>query len=199
MGQDAVFVHLFEKYHSKGLTKWLNETQMEAITRRAYMLMSNLIGDKAADLEMLDPNNKPVSLYNVSADYTVVCFWDPNCGHCKEVVPKLDSMYKAKWKQRNVKIFGVLTPDGKEANVMTAWSAFISSHNLNDWFHAYQTKEAEEKAIAEHRPGFRQLYDITMTPTLFLLDKEKRIIAKKLTWEQMNDLLEVKWKNPSGN
>ena len=48
---------------------------------------------------------------------------------------------------------------------MTAWSAFISSHNLNDWFHAYQTKEAEEKAIAEHRPGFRQLYDITMTPS----------------------------------
>jgi len=35
MGQDAVFVHLFNKYHSKGLTNWLNEKQMEAITRRA--------------------------------------------------------------------------------------------------------------------------------------------------------------------
>ena len=49
------FCSPFEKYHSKGLTKWLNETQMEAITRRAYMLMSNLIGDKAADLEMPTP------------------------------------------------------------------------------------------------------------------------------------------------
>src|SRR5688572_12483832 len=39
MGQDAVFVHLFEKYHSKGLTSWLNEKQMETISRRAYMLM----------------------------------------------------------------------------------------------------------------------------------------------------------------
>lgn len=199
MGQDAVFVHLFEKYHSKGLTKWLNESQLDAISRRAYMLMSNLIGDKAADLEMLDADNKPASLYNVQADYTVVCFWDPNCGHCKEVVPKLDSVYKSSWKNHNVKIFGVLTPDGKDANVMPGWKNFISSHSLGEWVHVYQTKEAEAKNVAEQRPSFRQLYDVTMTPTLFLLDKEKRIIAKKLTWEQLNDLLEVKWKSPSSN
>ncbi len=199
MGQDAVFVHLFEKYHSKGLTNWLNETQMEAITRRAYMLMSNLIGDKAADLEMLDRNNAPASLYNLSADYTVVCFWDPNCGHCKEVVPKLDSVYKASWKKHNVKIFAMLTPDGKEANVMTAWADFINKHNLGEWTHVYQSKAMEEKSTAEQRPSFRQLYDITMTPTLYLLDKDKRIIAKKLTWEQLNDLLEVKWGSPSAN
>ena len=90
MGQDAVFVHLFEKYHSKGLSPWLNEKQMEAISRRAYMLMSNLIGEKGADLEMLDKDDKPSTLYNLSADYTIICFWDPNCGHCKEEVPRLD-------------------------------------------------------------------------------------------------------------
>lgn len=198
MGQDAVFVHLFEKYHSKGLSKWLNESQMDGISRRAYMLMSNLIGDKAADLDMLDVADNPTSLYNVSADYTIVCFWDPNCGHCKEVVPRLDSVYKASWKQHNVKIFGVLTPDGK-ADVKPEWLNFINNHKMTDWVNVYQTKEAETKNIAEQRPGFRQLYDVSMTPTLFLLDKEKRIIAKKLTWEQMNDLLEVKWKTPSSN
>jgi len=198
MGQDAVFVHLFEKYHSKGLSKWLNESQMDGISRRAYMLMSNLIGDKAADLDMLDVADKPMSLYNVSADFTVICFWDPNCGHCKEVVPRLDSIYKASWKQHNVKIFGVLTPDGK-ADVKPEWLSFINNHKMTDWVNVYQTKEAEAKNVAEQRPSFRQLYDVSMTPTLFLLDKEKRIIAKKLTWEQMNDLLEVKWKTPSSN
>jgi thiol-disulfide isomerase/thioredoxin len=76
------------------LSKWLNEKQMEAISRRAYMLMANLIGDKAADLEMLNTEEKPSSLYNLSADYTVVCFWDPNCGHCKEELPRLDSIYR---------------------------------------------------------------------------------------------------------
>ena len=101
MGQDAVFVHLFEKYHSKGLTGWLNEKQMESISRRAYMLMANLIGLKAADLDMLDTAGKPSPLYQVSAGYTVVCFWDPTCGHCKEELPRLDSIYRASWKSRS--------------------------------------------------------------------------------------------------
>ncbi|MCY7290542.1 MAG: DUF5106 domain-containing protein, partial [Ferruginibacter sp.] len=44
MGQDAVFVHLYEQYHSKGITTWLNDKQHEVITRRAFMVMANLIG-----------------------------------------------------------------------------------------------------------------------------------------------------------
>jgi thiol-disulfide isomerase/thioredoxin len=192
MGQDAVFVHLFEKYHSKGLSSWLNEKQMEAISRRAYMLMANLIGEKAADLEMLNTEDKPTSLYSLDADFTVVCFWDPNCGHCKEEVPRLDSIYRASWKNHNVKIFAVLTPDSKQ-NVKPEWLTFIKDHNLGDWVHVYKSKEMEDADYAAQRPSFRQLYDIILTPTIYLLDKEKRIIGKKLTLLQLNDLLEVKW------
>jgi thiol-disulfide isomerase/thioredoxin len=198
MGQDAVFVHLFEKYHSKGLTSWLNEKQMEAISRRAYMLMSNLIGEKAADLDMLDTLDKPTSLYSLKADYTILIFWDPNCGHCKEEVPRLDSIYRSSWKKHNLKIFAVLTPDGKQS-VKPEWVAFIKEHNIGDWTHAYKTREMEDADYAAQRPSFRQLYDIIMTPTIYLLDKEKRIIGKKLTLLQLNDLLEVKWKTAPSN
>jgi len=199
MGQDAVFVHLFEKYHSKGSSPWLNETQMESISRRAYMLMANLIGEKAANLDMLDTENKPTSLYKLEADYTIVCFWDPNCGHCKEEVPRLDSIYRASWKNHNVKIFAVLTPDGKK-DMRPDWVSFIKEKNIADWTHAYKSKEAEDAEFASQKPGFRQLYDITSTPTIYLLDKEKRIIGKKLTLLQLNDLLEIKWnKGPGSN
>lgn len=187
MGQDAVFVHLFEKYHSKGLSPWLNEKQMETITRRAYMQMSNLVGEQAANLEMLDINDKPISLYETNSEYTIVLFWDPTCGHCKEEVPRIDSIYRASWKQQNVKIFAVLTENTKEE-----WKKYIDEHHLTDWTHAYQTKEMEQAIAASQRPGFRQLYDVTMTPILYLLDKNKRIIAKKLTWQQLNDMLMVK-------
>ena len=192
MGQDAVFVHLFEKYHSKGLSNWLNKKQLEAISRRAYMLMANLIGEKAAELEMLNTEDKPASLYSVDADYTVICFWDPNCGHCKEEVPRLDSIYRATWKNHNVKIFAVLTPDNKQ-NLKPEWVKFINDHNLNEWTHVYKTNEMEDADFAMQKPGFRQLYDITLTPTIYLLDKDKRIIGKKLTLLQLNDLLQVKW------
>jgi hypothetical protein len=45
------------------------------------------------------------------------------------------------------------------------------------------------------QPSYKQLFDVTQTPTLYLLDKDKKIIAKKLTMEQLDDLLDVKIKN----
>lgn len=198
MGQDAIFVHLFEKYHSKGVSNWLNDKQMEIISRRAYMLMSNLIGEKGANLEMIDSTGKQSTLYDVNADYTVVVFWDPNCGHCKEEIPRIDSIYRANWKKHNVKIYAVLTEDEKE-NLRTEWVNYIKTHNLSEWINVYQTREMEKEDLAAQKPSFRQLYDVTLTPTIYLLDKDKHIIGKKLTWQQMNELMEVKWKASPSN
>lgn len=194
MGQDAVLVHLFEKYHSKGISSWLNDKQLTTISNRAYMLMSNLIGGKAADLAMVDSTGKPSPLYNVNADYTLVVFWDPTCGHCKDEVPRLDSIYQAKWKKQGVKIYAVLTENEQEK-----WKIFIKENNLKDWMHVYQTEETKKTISDAQQPGYKQLYDITQTPILYLLDKEKRIIAKKLTLLQMDELLQTKIKNKPAN
>jgi thiol-disulfide isomerase/thioredoxin len=191
MGQDAVFVHLFEKYHSKGISSWLNEKQMSAITNRAYMLMSNLIGEQAPNLEMVDTAGIKRSLFDMQATYTVICFWDPTCGHCQHEVPRLDSFYRAKWKDEGVKMYGVLTETKEQAK----WIDFIRKNNLQSWTNVYET-DVQKKAIEDaQKPSYKQLYDITQTPTLYLLDKDKRIIAKKLSIEQMDDLLDMKINN----
>jgi len=191
MGQDAVFVHLFDKYHSKGISSWLNEKQMTAISNRAYMLMSNLIGEQAANLEMVDSAGSPLPLYSVSANFTIVCFWDPTCGHCREEVPRLDSMFHAKWQKEGVKMYGVLS----ETKELQKWKEFINKNNLHSWINVYQTDEQKKKDEDAKKASYKQLYDVTQTPTLYLLDKDKRIIAKKLTWQQIDDLLEMKIKN----
>ncbi|MEJ7610305.1 MAG: TlpA disulfide reductase family protein [Ferruginibacter sp.] len=191
MGQDAIFVHLFEKYHSRGVSSWLNEKQQETVTRRAYMLMSNLIGEKAANLDFIDGTGKPSALYDLKADYTVLVFWDPSCGHCKEEVPKIDSIYRASWKQKNVKIYAVLSEKEKQK---ADWLKYINEHGIRDWTNVYQPDAAADAEVKEKRPSYRQLYDITLTPTLYLLDKDKHIIAKKLNREQINDFLKVKFK-----
>jgi hypothetical protein len=76
---------------------------------------------------------------------------------------------------------------------IVAWKKFINEKKLSsEWIHAYQTaaaKLAEEKAGI---PNFRQLYDIFKTPTLYLLDKDKRIIAKQLSLEQFDALMDAK-------
>lgn len=194
MGQDAVFVHLYNKYHSKGVSNWLNKTQDSVITRRAFMLMSNLIGEMAANLEFADTTGKTKALYEVDAPYTVIIFWDPNCGHCKDEIPRLDSMYRASWQKKKVKIYAVLSETEK---LKEQWLTFIREKKIGDWVNVYQTKAALDEETKNQRPTFRQLYNVEMTPTMYLLDKEKRIIAKKLTLEQMNDLIDVDMKKGS--
>lgn len=191
MGQDAVFVHLFEKYHSKGISNWLNEKQMTAISNRAYMMMSNLVGKTAANLEMLNTKDAKTSLFSINAPYIFVVFWDPTCGHCQTEIPRVDSFYQAKWKKEGVKIFAVLTEIKQKEN----WLDFIKEHNLGEWTNVYES-EAQKKAVeASKSPSYKQLYDVIQTPTVYLLDKDKRIIAKKLTLEQIDNLIDTRIKN----
>lgn len=195
MGQDKVFLFLFDKYYSKGDTLWLNEKQRKYIFDRAYSLMANQLGEPAADLQMLDTSNKSVSLYGVNAPYTFITFWDPNCGHCKETVPRVDSIYQAKWKAQGVKLVGVNIDEG--AN--DAWKKFIVEHKLKDWVHIFQTKAAREDEAKRGVANFRQLYDVYKTPTLYLLDSQKRIIGKMLTIEQFDDVLQAKIKKSNNS
>ena len=190
MGQDAVFVHLFEKYiNNNPQVDWFTEKYKKYMYDRAYSLMANLIGAPAQNLELVDTSEKPKPLFEVNAPYIVICFWDATCSHCKEVVPKLDSMYQHKWKQQGVVIYGVMVDGGKEA-----WMNYIHENNLKDWIHVYETAAQRDAGYAANKPNYRQLYDVYQTPILYLLDKDKRIIAKKLTYEQIDEVLAMKMK-----
>jgi hypothetical protein len=190
MGQDAVFVHLFEKYINTGQAEFFTEKYREYLNNRAYSLMANLIGQPAANLEMVDTSGKPRPLYGVQAPYIVICFWDATCGHCKETVPKVDSIFQAKWKQEGVKLYGVMVDGGQEA-----WLQFIKDHNLKDWIHVYETKAHQDSTEAAGQAGYRQLYDVYQTPILYLLDKDKRIVAKKLSYQQLDEVLNLKFQH----
>src|SRR5450432_2762341 len=81
MGQDAVFVHIFEKYINTGQADFFTDKYRKYVDDRAYSIMANLIGQPAANLEMTDSSGKTKSLYEIPANFTVVCFWDPTCSH----------------------------------------------------------------------------------------------------------------------
>jgi thiol-disulfide isomerase/thioredoxin len=189
MGQDKVFVAIFENFYAKGDTVLLNPASRKTITERAYSLMANQIGLPAPILNLTDTAGKIKSLYEVKAPFTIVTFWDPNCGHCKDEIPRLDSLYKAKWKANGVVIYSVNIYE----NEIPAWKNFIKEKELSkEWIHAYQTKEARTIEEKGGLPNYRQLYDIFKTPTTYLLDKDKRILAKQLSFEQFDALMEAK-------
>ncbi len=191
MGQDAVFVHLFEKYYLAGdADKWMNEKYKKFIFDRGYSMMTNVIGMKAAELPMIDTLGKNFSLYEYKAPFTVVCFWDPTCGHCQQEVPKVDSIFQAKWRKEGVGLIGVMTDGGKDN-----WLKYIREHKLEGWKHIYQTEETKDALYKANKIGYRQAYDVYQTPMIYLLDKDKNIIAKKLTYLQVDDFIEFKKKS----
>jgi thiol-disulfide isomerase/thioredoxin len=120
--------------------------------------------------------------------------WDPTCGHCKEVLPRLDTFYINRWKDLGVQPFALAKEtDGSKKD----WTNFISEFNLNNWVHVYYSKEADKLRTDVGVPGYSQLFDVQSFPTLYLLDKDKRIIAKKISEEQVDEILMYRLKNTS--
>jgi thiol-disulfide isomerase/thioredoxin len=194
MWEDAVFVHLFEKYFSQKSYEWLTDKGQKLIQDRAYSLYGNILGREAANVELPDSNGKIQTLYNVKSPYTLLVIYDPTCGHCKETLPRLDSFYLAKWKALGLKFYGLAKEtEGSRKD----WLNFMTQKKLNEWVNVYYSKEAEKDRIAKGSAGYSQLFDVQSFPTLYLLDKDKRIIAKKVTLEQIDDILEYRRKNPS--
>ncbi len=194
MGQDKVFIKIFENFYAKGDTTFLNAASRKTIIERAYSMMANQLGNPAPALDLSDTLGKTVSLYNLKGKFTFLVFWDPTCGHCKSELPRIDSIYKARWKNLGIKLFSINVSTA--ANTTEELKKFIHEKKLDEgWTYASQTKEARDAEQQAGLPNYRQLYDVYKTPTLYLLDEKKQIIAKQLSIEQFNDIITAKLKS----
>lgn len=178
MGMDEAFVYLVENYYMKGLATWIDSAQLEKYIKRAREIAPNMIGQPAMDLRMLDTTGKNVvPLSSVKADYTVLIFWSPDCGHCKKEIPQFDSLYHAALKKYNVKMYAV------DADLETEkWKTFIKDNKLGEgWIHVHDPNRTT---------NFRAFYDVYSTPTIYLLDDKKVIRGKRIDHNNLLGLIE---------
>lgn len=182
MGMDAVFVHMALKYYkNKELTYWVDDVLRFKIVDRAETLQYNLLGKKAQNITLPDSAGNYQSLYNIKADYTVVVFWDATCGRCKEEMPRLLELYNEQNKnvkvknQKKVDVYAVsLTVDPK------TWKDYIRTNKI-PWINVHDPNRES---------NFRKFYDVYSTPVVYLLGKDKKIIAKRLSIEQVKEMIE---------
>lgn len=174
MGLDEVYVHLFDTYFASGeMNFWANEQVRKNLKDHADRLRKSLVGRKGADLIMQDINQKPRRLYDIKNKYTILYIFDPDCGSCKKETPKLVDFYnRKKW---DVEVFAV--------------SADTSMAKMRDYI-----KEMNMKWITVNGPRtyvgpYQDLYDAATTPTLYVLDRQKKIIGKKIPAEKLDDFL----------
>jgi thiol-disulfide isomerase/thioredoxin len=182
MGDDAVYVHLVKNYYETGLASWINEEQLAKMKERRVALEPLLIGKISPNLTLRDTTiSNLYTLHDITTDYTILYIWDPECGHCKKVTPKLGEFYK-KHTNESLSVYAITTSNIEEIDV---WKNFIKKHNL-DWINV---------GDLYHQTNFRSLYDVTSTPQVFVLDKNKKIIAKRIGVEQLEGFFHQYMKN----
>ena len=193
MGMDAVFVCVADKYYSKGKTPWVDSTQLNDILENYNVRKNLILGHYAEDIVLLDTAETWHSLYDVNAEFTVLVFWDPNCGHCKKELPKLQKEY-LKWQEagKDIEVFGVST-EFENGDL----KKFIDKNHLT-FINVSDNPEVNENAWKYISKGettlnslnFRDYWDIFSTPQFYVLDKNKKIIAKRLTADQVEGFVD---------
>jgi peroxiredoxin len=167
MGQDAIMVKLADEIYLSGKADWVSKQFLDDLRRQVELLRYNLIGMKAQDLVMDSYKGIFVSLYDVEKEFIILYFWEPNCGHCKESTPKLKEYYN-KAKNEGVEVFAVCTTSDKPA-----WTKYIEENGLT-WINGWDPDRSSH---------FDYFYNVQSTPMIYILDRNKMIIAKKLSVE----------------
>lgn len=202
MGMENVYIHLADKYYIPE-ADWSDPKFIAELKERVAKLKPTMIGLKAPDIQLVridadhfihaadneelkkDPYvGKFFQLYDVKAKYTILYFWDADCGHCKKATPVLWQVYQ-RLKDKGVEVVAVSTLGGEEGKVK--WVNYINQQGYYDWINAWNPYDFT----------FKDLYDIESTPQLLILDSDKKIIAKRIAPEQAEKIIESLLENES--
>lgn len=175
MGHDEIFVYLVEKYYMTNQCWWVAPHTLENLSRRAMQLKNILIGAKAPELIMYDTSHAFRSSHQINANYTIMWFFDPDCGHCKVETPKLRDFYNKNKEKLNLEVFAVSSDQDLER-----WKKYIRDNNLN-WINVGGNTANID---------FFKVYDLYSTPVMFLLDKDKKILAKRISVADLDNFFE---------
>lgn len=175
MGMDAVWLAIADKYYFSGQATWADTSWVNDLKKEADKIRYNLIGMQANNLVARDSNNNVVQLRDMTKDFVLVYFYEPSCGHCKKTTPVLHDSVYTKYKDLGFEVFAFYTQtDRKE------WIEFLDKNNLKDWVNVWDP---------DRESWFWKYYDASSTPGVYLLNKERKFIAKKIDMKTLDMIL----------
>jgi thiol-disulfide isomerase/thioredoxin len=202
---ENIWVHIAEKWYIPFAT-WSSDEDKEKWKKEVADRKPNLIGKTAPPIEpllILPPEHFKAAALDtaikfdiyagkVIADfrkelkskYTILYFWDYNCGHCKKGIQELWSLWE-EMKDKDLQIITVQVVESKEAK--GKWIDFVNEHNMFGWINAWSPYVYEGYKVENH---YKTTYKLSSTPQLYLLDEDKTIILKgSVSLEQVKDFI----------
>lgn len=178
---DKIYVHLVNQYYANGKASWMNETaeskeQLKKIIESSKRLEPCVCGKTAYDFKLNERRDQNKQLSSISATYTIVLFWDPSIAKTAETFEyftKNTSIFK----EKNAVLVTYPVSDDQEKNIQ-----FIEKNNIEG---ATNVVVTDLNMIQDTK----KYYDISTSPTIYILDQDKKIIYKKISAEQAIDII----------
>jgi hypothetical protein len=184
----AYFASLFEKYLYEPDSPFRNEefylVVLERLTKspllsdaekskykfQLRMAKKNRVGKKATNFDCTLATGETFSLYSIKSNYLLVIFLDPECSSCDAVIRYImdsEPINRAmKMNSPTRTMLTVLTMYPGEN--IDKWLDYLPQLP-SEWMNAYD----QGMIIAK-----KNLYDIKAYPSVYLLDKNKKVILK---------------------
>ncbi len=161
----------------KHLISLANKQNDKALALKLIQFKNLSIGNVAPDFTWETTENKTVKTNKLSelavAENYILVFWGSTCSHCLKEIPKLNQSVQSldSFKYKVVAI-------GLE-NEPVNWQTEIKKYP--DFIHVIKLKKWDNKIVQE--------YGLTGTPTYFVLDKDKKFIAKPENLEELQKFI----------
>ena len=183
VGTDAAFVHMAEKYYLGEPALWDTST-VRRMKERVQVLKPLLIGKRIPNMFLTDPQGKLIQLHTTGGTYTVMFLYDPDCSHCKEETPKLLAQ-QAYFKSKGIQVFAASI-----VREMDLWKKFIAEFKIQSWINGIDIHKNIKTGKEEYFTDFRNTFDVYSTPIVYILDKNKRIIGKRIPVDKIQEFIE---------
>jgi peroxiredoxin len=172
---DTYLVHLVEKYQHAA-DAGTDKATLERLDYKAVAFKPNLVGSVAPPILLPNTEESLISLANSKSDYTLLIFYSALCKHCKETMPKIQKALQMT-DSTKISVFAVCTDGLKDA-----WKEFLTEMKISNWTNVLDSKTDSD---------IQKKYATWNLPTLYLIDKEKKIVAKRLKAEDLPDIVKA--------
>lgn len=172
---DKVFVTLANKYFLSGQAPWVDSLSMQQLIFRVKMVLPTLLG-KHIPITVFTTmdNTKNFTIDTIPAKIMILYFWSSDCSHCKKYTPKLYEIYK-RYKDKGLKVVAITA-----TNNFDEWRQYVKEQNYTEWINGYY--EGNYMKLLN-------LYNVYMTPHIFILDENKTIIQKDLDPRSLENII----------